>query len=64
VQCKTCKYFAVPLTAEQQATRHCPGANPLGDAAMKECQLKDKPGFESVHPDKCPYYFPLSMRFR
>jgi len=63
-QCKSCKYFAVPLTEEQKATHHCPGANPRGDESKKACQLAGKPGFESTNPEKCPYFFPLAMRFR
>ena len=62
-RCKTCKYFAVPLTEEEKKKAHCPGANPLGDPGKKTCVLEGKPDFE-VCPEDCKYYFPVFMRFR
>lgn len=64
--CSTCKYFAVPLSNEEKALSHCPGADPFGDPAKKICTLKGKLEFkeETWEPESCPYYFPIFMRFR
>ena len=64
MQYKTCKHFAVTLTPEEKATCYCPGANSRGDPAKKTYQLDGKLCFEPINPDKCPYYFPVNLRFR
>jgi hypothetical protein len=65
-QCPTCKYFAVPLSKEERANAHCPGANPFGKLEDKVCTLKGKSEFkgETWDPTDCKYYFPIYMRFR
>jgi len=66
MQCDSCKYFAVPLTSEEKAIAHCPGANPDGELEKKICTLKGKPDFsiDKMVPPHCVYYFPRALRFR
>nr|MDO8112809.1 hypothetical protein [Candidatus Sigynarchaeota archaeon] len=42
IQCKTCKSFAVPLTADEKAAHDCQGAKPRSDPWKGTCQLEGK----------------------
>ena len=64
MQCHTCKYFAVPLTAEEKKTAHCPGANPNGPMELRICVLQTKSEYakDEFNPLNCKYHFPKFLK--